>query len=178
MDNEASDTLLPTGFTELWLPLRRTADAMCLLKAFFDAAPSDAVAYERTGIFGWELYAAKPNAFWLNASHTDGQNEWRDGVLRIDPFWFSANPGDPTLTFYPQLWNLFAESDIPFRLHWGKYQPRCSQQDPGWTEYFSGQYPQWEAFLNLRRERDPKGIFLTSYWISRLGAWSDPTGRT
>src|SRR5262249_36759729 len=85
MDYEASDTLLPTGFTELWLPLSRAADAMCLLKKYFDSAPSDAAAYERTGIFGWELYAAKPNAFWLNASHTDGEDEWRDGVLRIDP---------------------------------------------------------------------------------------------
>jgi len=178
MDNEASDTLLPTGFTELWLPLRRAADAMRLLKGYFDSAPSDAAAYERTGVFGWELYAAKPNDFWLNASNTDGKDEWRDGVLRIDPFWFSANPGDPTLIFYPQLWNLFKESDIPFRLHWGKYQPRCSEHDPAWTEYFSWQYPKWVAFLELRRERDPKGIFLTSYWSSRLGLWSEPTGRT
>ena len=178
MDNEVSDTLLPTGFTELWLPLSRAVDAMCLLKDYFDSAPSDAAAYERTGIFGWELYAAKPNAFWLNASHTDGQDPWRDGVLRIDPFWFSANPGDPTFTFYPPLWKLFAESDIPFRLHWGKYQPPCSKQDPAWTEYFSGQYPKWEEFLDLRSKNDPKGIFLTSYWSSRLGLWSEPSGRT
>ncbi len=178
MDNEASDTLLPTGFTELWLPLRRAGDAMRLLKGYFDSAETDAIAYERTGVFGWELYAAKPNDFWLNASHSDGDDEWRDGVLRIDPFWFSANPGDPTLTFYPQLWDLFKKSDIPFRLHWGKYQPLCSEQDPAWSEYFSAQYPNWEKFLQLRRERDPKGIFLTSYWISRLGLWSEPIART
>jgi D-arabinono-1,4-lactone oxidase len=177
MDNEASDRLLPVSFTELWLPLLRTKDAMRLLREYFEEPETVAEAYERTGLFGWELYAAKPNEFWLNASHTDKADEWRDGVLRIDPFWFNANPGDPTLTFYPPLWNRFKESGIPFRLHWGKYQPRCTQQDPAWAVYFSKQYPKWNQFLNLRRQRDPKGIFLTSYWVSRLGLWSDPTGR-
>ena len=178
MDNEASDTLLPTGFTELWVPLVRATDAMRLLRDYFASASSDEEAYERTGIFGWELYAAKPNAFWLNASHTSGEDQWRDGVLRVDPFWFAANPGDPTESFYPQLWELFRDSDIPFRLHWGKYQPKCSEQKPAWPEYFSRQYPQWERFLDLRRIRDPAGTFLTSYWRDRLGLWSEPSGRT
>ena len=123
MDSEVDDTLLPTGFTEIWLPLPRTQQAMQLLRTFFTEPASAQESYARTGLYGWELYAAQPTDFWMSASHTNGEDEWKDGVFRIDPYWFGANPGDPTRSFYPPLWELLRDNGVPFRLHWGKYQP-------------------------------------------------------
>jgi hypothetical protein len=167
MDNEADDVLLPTGFTEIWLPLPRTADAMRVLRRYFREVESDRDGYARTGLYGWELYAAKPTPFWMSASHSDGADEWKDGVFRIDPYWFAANPGDPAKTFYPGLWDALRESGIPFRLHWGKYQPSSEERE--WVDFFRSHYPRWDDFLRLREQRDPAGTFLTSYWKERFG---------
>jgi D-arabinono-1,4-lactone oxidase len=169
MDNEADDTLLPTSFTEIWLPLPRVEQVMQLLHTFFDEPQSDQASYARTGLYGWELYAAKATSFWMSASHSDFADEWQDGVFRIDPYWFEANAGDPTKTFYPLLWDLLREHEIPFRLHWGKYQPSYEPGDRYWVEFLKSQYPKWDEFLSLRKRRDPNGIFLTSYWRDRFG---------
>ncbi len=40
MDNQADDVLMPTEFTEAWVPLSRTKQAMRVLRDYF-AAPSD-----------------------------------------------------------------------------------------------------------------------------------------
>ena len=53
-------------------------------------------------LYAWELYAAKPTPMWMAASHTSGADEWRDGVLRIDPYWFAVNPGDPAQRSIPR----------------------------------------------------------------------------
>lgn len=168
MDNAADDQLLPTGFSEIWLPLPRTQQVMQLLYNYFKD-PDVQEAYRRTGLFAWEFYAAKPSPFSLSPAYSDGQDEWKDGVFRIDPYWFEGNAGDPAEAFYPQLWELLRDDEIPFRLHWGKYQPIADANLPGWVEFFKDQYPRWDDFLKLRTQRDPTNTFLTSYWRDRFG---------
>lgn len=174
MDNQADDELLPTEFTEIWVPLSRTQQAMQLLRSYFTEPTDDRESYRRTGLYAWELYAAMPTPLWMNASHSSGDDEWRDGVFRIDPYWFAANPGDPSETFWPQFWELLRDNDIPFRLHWGKYQPAASPGERGWVDYFKARYPRWDDFLALRAQRDPNNIFLTDYWRDRFGLWDAP----
>jgi hypothetical protein len=169
MDNEANDQLLGTGFTEIWLPISRTQQVMELLQSYFTEPQDVHESYRRTGLYAWELYAAKPTAFWMSASHSTGEDEWKDGVFRIDPYWFAANPGNPAETFFPQFWELLRTHDIPFRLHWAKYQPEGDRGEEHWVDYFRVLYPRWEDFLRLRAERDPTNIFLTSYWRERFG---------
>ncbi|HEY2180601.1 MAG TPA: hypothetical protein VGH09_02910 [Solirubrobacteraceae bacterium] len=177
MDNAADDVLLRTAFTEMWLPLPRTQAVMQLLDSYFTEPTDDHEAYRRTGLYAWELYAAKPTSFWMSASYTTGRDEWRDGAFRIDPYWFAANPGDPAQVFYPQFWELLREHDIPFRLHWGKYQPVYEPGDRRWVDFFKAQYPRWDDFQALRAERDASDTFLTSYWRDRFGLWevADPS---
>ena len=177
MDNQADDVLVPTEFTEAWVPLSRTGETMRLLRDYF-AAPSDgAEALARTGTYAWELYAAMPQPFWLNASHSDGEDEWREGAFRVDPYWFAENAADPVETFYAGLWSLLREAEVPFRLHWGKFQPRYPAGDRSWVDFFRSQYPRWDDFLRLRAERDPNNVFLTDYWRDRLGLWEEPRPR-
>lgn len=166
MDNAADDVLLHTAFTEIWVPITRTQQAMVLLKQYFDE-PTDAhESYRRTGLNAWELYAAKPTDLWMSASHKNPASEWAEGAFRIDPYWFAANADDPVTTFYPQFWTLFRNSNIPFRLHWGKYQP--DSDTAAWAAFFKTQYPRWDDFLKLRAARDPSGTFLTRYWRVRF----------
>ncbi|MGN6258703.1 MAG: D-arabinono-1,4-lactone oxidase [Solirubrobacterales bacterium] len=177
MDNQASDVLMPTEFTEAWLPLPRTGEAMRLLRDYFGEPHDAAEALRRTGTFAWELYATGPERFWLNAAHSDGEDEWRKGVFRIDPYWFVNNSEDPAETFYAAFWKLLREAEIPFRLHWGKFQPHYPEGDRSWVDFFRAQYPRWDDFLRLRAERDPNNVFLTDYWRERFGLWDEPQPR-
>jgi hypothetical protein len=177
MDNQASDVLMPTEFTEAWTPLPRAAETMRLLREYFAAPSDDAKALARTGTYAWELYAAKPQPFWLNAGHSSGEDEWRHGAFRVDPYWFAENAADPVETLYAGLWSLLREAEIPFRLHWGKFQPRYPAGDRSWVDFFRAQYPRWDDFLRLRAERDPNNIFLTEYWRERFGLWDEPAPR-
>jgi hypothetical protein len=145
-----------------------------LLHDYFTAPPSDHESYRRTGLSAWELYAAKPNAFWLNPSYSDGVDEWAGGALRIDAYWFAGNADDPATTLYAGLWSLLAENAIPTRLHWGKFHPPVTPGDRTWVDRLAAQYPHWDDFLALRARRDPNNIFLTSYWRDRLGLWDAP----
>ena len=52
-------------------------------------------------------------------------------------YWFGANPGDPATTFFPPLWDLFRDNGIPFRLHWGKFQPVYERGDRRWVDFFA-----------------------------------------
>lgn len=176
MDNEANDVLVPAEFTEMWIPLPRARDTMRVLKDYFTEPKDDHVAYERTGTFAWELYSAEPTEFWMAASHSTGDDEWKDGAFRVDPFWFGNNAGDP-IEFYNQFWDLLRDAGIPFRLHWGKYQPRYDPGDRSWVDFFRAQYPRWDDFLRLREQRDPNNIFLTAYWRERFGLWDAPAPR-
>ena len=177
MDNQADDVLVPTEFTEAWVPLSRTGETMRLLRDYF-AAPGDAAeALRRTGTYAWELYAAMPQPFWMNASYSDGEDEWREGAFRVDPYWFAESAADPVETFYAGLWALLREAEVPFRLHWGKFQPRYPAGDRSWVDFFRSQYPRWDDFLRLRAERDPNNVFLTDYWRDRLGLWDEARPR-
>ncbi|MGI9100530.1 MAG: hypothetical protein ACR2H2_18925 [Solirubrobacteraceae bacterium] len=84
MDNQADDVLLPTEFTEAWIPLGRTQQVMQLLNGYFTEPSDDHEAYRRTGSYAWELYTAMPSRFWMAASHSDGADEWKDGAFRVD----------------------------------------------------------------------------------------------
>jgi D-arabinono-1,4-lactone oxidase len=174
MDNESSDVLVPAEFTEAWVPLHRDAEVMRLLRQYFDEPGDDHEALRRAGTLSWELYAAMPEPFWLNAGYSDGEDEWRDGALRIDPYWFGGNADDPVETMFAGFWSLLREAGIPFRLHWGKFQPHSPAGDRDWADFFRAQYPRWDDFLALRAERDPNNIFLTDYWRERLGLWDAP----
>ena len=175
MDEQASDVLVPTEFTEIWLPIGRTQEAMNVMNDYFTSARTSAQALERTGTYAWELYGAGPTDIWMSPSYSNGNDEWKDGVFRIDPYWFEGNAGNPAEVFYPQLWNLLREKGIPFRLHWGKYQPIIPKGDPdGWVAFFRSQYPKWDDFLAKRAEKDPNNIFLTDYWRERFGLWDAP----
>jgi hypothetical protein len=174
MDNQANDVLVPTEFTEAWIPVQHSARAMTLLQKYFDTAPTDDEALKRTGTYAWELYGAKATPLWLACSHTNGSDEWKDGVLRIDLYWFANNPGDPAVVFYPQFWELLRDNGIPFRLHWAKFQPVYEPGDRRWVDFFRGQFPRWDDFLALRQQKDPNNIFLNDYWRARFGLWDAP----
>ena len=166
MDNQASDVLLPTEFTELWIPIQYSKRVMNLLNDFFRAPSSAREALERTGTYAFELYGAKPNPHWMSMSYSDGKDEWKDGVLRVDAYWFVHNARNPSEKFFPRFWNLLRDAGIPFRLHWGKRQPMNGQD---WVAFFKKQYPRWDDFLARRQEMDPNNIFLTDYWRQRFG---------
>ena len=174
MDNAASDILVPTEFTETWIPLARTQQTMALLHAHFTEPEDDAESYRRTGTYVWELYSAMASQFWLSPGYSSGDDEWQDGAFRVDPYWFADSAGDPAETFFPGLWELLRDHGIPFRLHWGKFQPVYARGDRTWVDHLRAQYPRWDDFLALRAERDPNNIFLTDYWRDRLGLWDEP----
>jgi hypothetical protein len=174
MDNGVHDELLPTEFTEAWVPLPRTQQVMQLLHEYFTSPRSAHDAYARTGTYAWELYSAMPAAFWLSPAYTSGSDEWRDGALRVDPYWFADNAADPSETLFAGLWQLLRDNGIPFRLHWGKFQPVDARGERDWLDFFAAQYPRWDDFLTLRRERDPNNIFLNAYWRDRFGLWDEP----
>lgn len=177
MDNAADDVIVPTEFTEAWVPLGRAREVMGVLHDYFTAPPDAHECYRRTGLYAWEIYAAKPNAFWLNPSYSDGEDEWAGGALRIDPYWFAENADDPSETLFAGLWSLLAENAIPMRLHWGKLHPPVARGDRTWVDRLRAQYPRWDDFLALRERRDPNNLFLTSYWRDRLGLWDAPAPR-
>jgi FAD/FMN-containing dehydrogenase len=172
MDNAANDELMATEFTETWIPIGRTREVMRLLDRYFTEPKDGHEALRRTGTYAWELYSSTPTPFWMSAAHASG--EYADGVFRVDPYWFADNAADPATTFYARFWKLLRDHDVPFRLHWGKFQPEYERYDRGWVDFFRAQYPRWNDFLQLRAELDPNNIFLTDYWRDRFGLWSEP----
>jgi microsomal dipeptidase-like Zn-dependent dipeptidase len=177
MDDTVDDDYMPVEFTEIWMPMGRVDDVMQILHTYFDLPrperPEDEridaqTAYERTGTFAIELYATEANQFWLNPAYSDGGDIWKEGAFRVNPFWYGRNAEDPAVEFFPQFWDLLRAKDIPYRLHWGKYLPLV-ERDPGWVRHIRAQYARWHQFLELRRKRDPDGIFLTEYWRDHLG---------
>ncbi|HEX4344009.1 MAG TPA: membrane dipeptidase [Solirubrobacteraceae bacterium] len=168
MDIDASDTNLPAQFTEMWVPLDRTQEVVKLLRDYFDEPDDIDEAYRRTGTFAFEFYAEKANGFWLSPAYSQPGDKWARGAFRVDVFWYARNAADPAKSFFSQFWNLLRDNHIPFRLHWGKFQPPADD-DPTWLAQIREQYPRWKDFLDLRAELDPRDIFLTDYWRKRLG---------
>ena len=167
MDNQADDVLVPTTFTEIWVPLRMATKATKALKRYFD--PFDLTPhktnYENTGKNAWELYASKPSSAWLSMSYSNGSDEWQEGAFRIDPLWFVENADDPRAFFRP-VWVLLKKNSIPFRLHWGKIFPSMDDTaEYDWPMILvEDQYSKLNDFLTFRCSKDPNGIFLTQYW--------------
>lgn len=149
MDNDVDDKLMPTDFTEIWIPISKTAEVMQKLRDFYRET-----GYTATGSYSCELYAAKKSDFWMSPSYGGD-------VFRVDVFWFGYNEGNSATDYYPQFWDLLTK-DFDCRFHWGKHMPIN-------PEYLSKQYPKWKVFMALREKMDPKQIFVTEYWRDRLG---------
>jgi len=163
MDNTADDVLLGTEFTEIWIPIQYTQQCMNLFNDLFNAPNSAAVGYYST-----EIYGTKANSHWLSPAFSDGSDEYKDGVVRFDVFWFRGNEGQPNVEggFYQQYWDMLRANNIPFRFHWGKFIPAYDFQD--WADFYRASWPKFDDFMTLRQERDPNGVFFTTYWRLRL----------
>lgn len=163
MDNTADDILLGTEFTEIWIPLQYTERCMNLLNDMFVDKGLAAVGYYST-----EIYATMPSKAWLSPAFSDGSDEYKDGVVRFDVFWFRGNAGglEAVEAFYKQYWDLFLANRIPFRLHWGKFIP--AYDFPFWADHYRKSWPMFDEFMRVRKERDPDGVFFTRYWRERL----------
>ncbi|MFT3708517.1 MAG: D-arabinono-1,4-lactone oxidase [Archangium sp.] len=151
MDDPMNDELLPTSFTELWIPIEHTGEVMRRLKKLYAEVPGAA------GHFATELYAGATSSFWLapgNARPT----------VRLNPFWYDGFPGDPRATVFAHLFELF--DDLGYRLHWAKALPLDAQAS---SRQLAKQFPRWNDFLAMRNALDPDGLFLTSYWSAHLG---------
>jgi hypothetical protein len=173
MDNQASDVLLGCRFTELWVPLPRAAEVVRIVRAYLAAPAAPRESYHRSGLFAYELYGAPPATGWLHPGQSVGEDEWREGAMRLDVYWFADNGEDPLERFLPQFWELLRDHAVPFRLHWGKEMPASSPTDRAWVELLAARYPHWAEFLALRAQLDPDEVFLTEYWRDRLGLWPD-----
>jgi hypothetical protein len=148
MDNAASDELLPTEFTEAWIPLKHTVAVVTALRDHYEAG-----GFGATGTYACEIYAAKASPMWLSPAYGED-------MIRIDLFWFAGNRSDPERDYFPQFWKLL-DRFAP-RYHWGKYFPTCPAD-------LTGRYPMWPKFAELRQQHDPGGVFVTPYWREKLG---------
>lgn len=155
MDNSAYDNLIPTRFTELWIPVEQSQAVMQALMEVYTQNGLWAA-----GTYSCEIYPTPSSKFWMSAAYG------RD-VVKVDVFWFGKNKGDPIAHFYPQFWN--ALKKFQFRPHWGKYLPYTADRPTEWLEYTRSQYPKWDDFMALRAQMDPAQIFVTEYWRKHLG---------
>ncbi|MFO0616104.1 MAG: nuclear transport factor 2 family protein [Polyangiaceae bacterium] len=163
MDNQMDDVLMPTYFTEIWIPFTEAGGevkkAITALRTLFDADGTAEGCYAATGPFSFELYATKAGKqFFLDPA-------WGDkDVFRVDVFWFGYNGGDPVKDFYPQFWK--ALEGLEYRLHWGKFLPNPDQIPPS---TLTSRFEKFEAWKAARKVADPKDVFLTKYWRDHLG---------
>lgn len=149
LDDEMDERLLPTAFTELWVPLDAAPEAMRRLREHYALGGIAA-----TSTFATELYAAPSSPFWMHPGHG------RDS-LRVNAFWFGRNAGDPR-RFFDALHD--ALGDLEPRLHWGKHL--SSRPDPA---RLRARYPRWDDFLRVRAELDPNQVFVNDYLRAHLG---------
>lgn len=158
MDNGVSDLLVPTWFTEIWIPFSNQGvdKTIAALRELF-SSESYADAYAHTGPYCIELYATAGNErFFLNPAYGNVS------CIRVDVFWFGRNVGDPR-DFFKQFWEKLAP--LSYRLHWGKFLPHPAQQT---AHDIPAGYPRWEQFKKVQKELDPNGIFVTDYWNDLL----------
>lgn len=163
MDNQMDDQLWPTEFTELWIPVDQVTSVMQALRDFYRANGDAVQAYQHTGAFSCELYAAKASPFWMSPSY--GAD-----MFRVDVFWFGLNAGSPSDQFYPMFWELLER--FKFRPHWAKVLPSASDR---WRAYYRQNVPMLERFLELRKAMDPRQIFVSEYWRDHLGIEAAPS---
>jgi hypothetical protein len=170
LDNQMDDLLMPTWFTELWVPFTpgdgRIQDTIARLRRCFDADRTAQGAYAATGAFAFELYVAKrDDTFFL--SPASGNH-----AFRVDVFWFGNNRGNPVTDFYPRFWN--ALEPLGYRLHWGKFLPSPDAASPN---RLTKHYPHWDRWNAVRARVDPHGLFMTRYWREHLGLDARPEQR-
>ena len=162
MDNQMDDLLMPTWFTELWVPFTpgdgKLQESIKILRKHFDADGTDEGAYAATGSFAYELYVGKKDETFFLSPATGTH------VFRIDVFWFGKNAGDPVKGFYKQFWDVLDPTG--YRLHWGKFLPQPDPSNPG---LLTCRYPDWNKWKAVRSRVDPRNIFLTKYWKDHLG---------
>lgn len=163
MDNTVSDGLLGTEFTEIWVPIQHAQIVMNLYQEMFEEGGDSA-----TGYFSTEVYGGPPMSGWMHPGYTDGNDDYKDGTVRLDIYWYRDNKGIPNCDeqFFEQYWEVLRDNDIPFRLHWGKFIPRFEFED--WAAYYKANLPRFIDFMKLRAVRDPDDIFFTEYWRLRL----------
>lgn len=152
MDNEAhTDSIIRVHFTEIWVPLNQCQTIMDRLQELFKNQKA-------ANNFATEIYGAKKSPFWLSMSYDQD-------MVRVDPYWWAFNKGDPRV-FFSYFWDVLL--DIPgARLHWGKYLPLPGQKCGKTTfnsEYLKSVYPKMNEWLKLRQEMDPGQVFVTEYW--------------
>lgn len=162
LDNEMDDLLMPTWFTELWVPFTpgdgRLQETITRLRQHFNADGTAEGCYAATGAFAFELYVGKrDDRFFL--SPAAGSH-----VFRVDVFWFGTNQGNPVTDFFPQFWKLL--EPMGYRLHWGKFLPPPDAARP---DHLTARYPQFDKWKGVRARVDPGGLFLTRYWREHLG---------
>jgi hypothetical protein len=162
LDNQMDDLLMPTWFTEMWIPFTpgdgRIQETIATLRRLFDADGTARGAYAATGAFAFELYVAKADDHFF-LSPASGSH-----AFRVDVFWFGLNQGNPVTDFYPQFWN--ALEPLGYRMHWGKFLPPA---DPARPNRLTAPYANWERWKAVRARVDPGGVFLTKYWRDHLG---------
>ena len=152
MDNKAhTDSIIRVHFTEIWLPLNQCQTIVDRLEELFKNQKA-------ANNFATEIYGAKKSPFWLSMSYDQD-------MVRVDPYWWAYNKGDPRV-FFSYFWDVLL--DIPgVRLHWGKYLPLPGQKCGNTTfnsEYLKSVYPKMHEWLTLRQEMDPDQVFVTEYW--------------
>ncbi len=91
---------------------------------------------------------------------------YRCDSIRVNIKLFRNSAREPR-NFFAQFWDLFAENNLPFRLHWSFDLPDPASR--AGVNYLKNQYPKWNDFMQLRKEMDPNDLFLTDYWKSQLG---------
>jgi hypothetical protein len=151
---EFSNNLFNMCYTEVWVNMN---DAGKLVNTFQNYYQSE--GFKATWVYCVEILAAKKSNFWMSPGYM------QDSV-RISIMWWLDNTEQP-MTYYQQFWDLLKQNNIPFRLHWGKYLPPAGSNEG--ASYLASQYPKWNDFMNLRKQMDPKNIFLTAYWKTQLG---------
>lgn len=134
---------------------------------FRSGDPKDITLLRKTGNNGWELYATKKSDAWLSMAYSNDHDDWKDGAFRVDPYWFIHNSAS-FRDLYRPIWKLLKDMEIPYRLHWGKSFPTRDDTDIT-PEHLMKTYNKLPDFLKLREEKDPKNVFLNSYWSHWLG---------
>ena len=170
MDQAINSKLMPIEFTELWFDIEDTDKVLKCIKKFFETD----VQLNHKGTFAWEFYASKKNEFLLSPGYN------RDS-FRVDLLWFAANNNSP-YKFFENFWKFCIENELNFRPHWGKWFPAGHTKFPQerkniktWSDYYASQYGNnWDQFKKKRKEYDPNGIFLTTYWKQTLGIETPP----
>ncbi|MBS1916952.1 MAG: FAD-binding protein [Bacteroidetes bacterium] len=151
---EFSNNLMDLVYTEFWIDINQTEQVINILQNYFTEKGMSA-----TGFYCFEILGAKSSNFWLSPAYN--QQSVRINIMQ----WLSKTVSP--VVFYQQFWDLLKQSNINYRLHWGKYLPPPTSGEN--AAFITSQYPMWNNFIALRNQMDPNGIFLNTYWKMQLG---------